>query len=106
MKARTKRQLRRYWGLLVFALLVIGWFSGFGWPVLIVLSLLSGIYFLFDARVWCSVPTSRDRRPLPKPLHRHPDRLLASVPQKERLKMLVSPRKWGDGLWDSPKDRL
>ena len=106
MRTRTKTLLRRYWGLLVFVLLVIGWFSGFGWPILIGLSLLSGIYFLFDAPLWCGVPTSRDGHPCRNPSTGILFGCWLRYHKKERLKMLVNPRNWGRGLWDTPKDRL
>ena len=107
MSARTKKLLRRYWGWLALALAILGWFSGFAWPVLIALSLVSAIYFLFQAKFQCGVPTtSRDRHPC----RRNTTGLLIGCHltshKRQRLKMLISPEKWGNGLWDTPKDRL
>jgi hypothetical protein len=108
MRTRTRpaRLLKKNWGWLTLALAIIGWFSGFEWPVLIVLSLLSGIYFLFEAPVGCGVPIKRDGTPCGNnargllmgcPFYRH---------KWMRLQILVSPGNWGHGLWDTPKDRL
>ena len=100
--------LRRYWGWLVLAVVLIGWFSGLAWPVLIILSLLSAIYFLLEAPVWCGAPTNDGT-----PCKNNSTGLLRGCwireHKWERLKMLVSPANWrelNDGLWDSPRDRL
>jgi|SoiMethySBSTD1v2_1073268.scaffolds.fasta_scaffold320504_1 hypothetical protein len=106
MSTRTKRLLRRYWGWPALALAIIGWFSGFGWPLLIGLSLISGAYFLLGAPLWCGVPTSRDGHSC----RNNSTGILIGCSinhhKKQRLQMLANPGNWGQGLWDSPKDRL
>jgi|ERR671919_113001 hypothetical protein len=108
MRARTKRLLRRYWGWLTFAVAIIGWFSGFAWPVLIALSLVSAIYFLLDVPLWCGATTREYTR-----CRRNSTGLLrgCSLDQHkwQRLTWLVTPAKWrelNDGLWATPKESL
>ena len=46
--------ITRYWGFLLFAILIMAWWSSaVGPPVLLALSLVSTFYFLFRAPVWC-----------------------------------------------------
>lgn len=109
MRARLpRRSWRRYWGWLLLALLIIGWFSGFGWPVLIILSLLSASYFLFVQSIWCGASNRDGTR-----CRNNSTGLLRGCyiddHKWQRLKWLVSPRKWRElnhGLWDTPKESL
>lgn len=54
MKTRTRRRLARYWGYLLFLGVAFGWLAGGLQPiVLIPVSALVLLYFLFQAPVWC-----------------------------------------------------
>ncbi|MGW8798387.1 hypothetical protein [Streptomyces sp. NBC_00623] len=44
----------KYWGWIAFATLLVGWLtSDFGPSVLLALSVLSTVYFFFQAPAWC-----------------------------------------------------
>jgi hypothetical protein len=104
----STRLFRRYWGWLTFAAVILGWIDGLAWPVLIILSLLSAIYFLFEVPVWCGATTREYTR-----CRRNSTGLLVGCSIREhkwqRLMWLVTPSKWrdlNDGLWATPKESL
>lgn len=95
-------------GVLVIALLIIGWLNGFAWPVLIVLSLLSTSYILFGLPLWCGAITRDDTL-----CRRNSTGLLMGCSYRQhkwqRLKMVLIPRMWrklNRGLWNTPKESL
>ncbi|MEU9122910.1 hypothetical protein AB0C96_24120 [Streptomyces sp. NPDC048506] len=46
--------MARNWGWVVFAVVIVGWLtSGLGAGALVVLSVLSAVYFFFRAPAWC-----------------------------------------------------
>ncbi len=100
---------RRYWGYLVFAALIAAWPSPeIGPPVLIVLSLLVTVFFLFRAPVWCCA-VNRDGT-----LCRNNSYgLLLGCSKRQhkwqKVKMTVVPHAWKQlnrGLWASPREGL
>jgi hypothetical protein len=59
MKVIT-RVLTRYWGYLAIAIAIAGYFiHGFGWALMLALSLAALGYFLFQAPVWCGAETRK-----------------------------------------------
>lgn len=54
----------KYWGWIVFMLLIVGWLTlDFGPVVLLALSGISAFYFFFNVPVWCGAEGQAERMP-------------------------------------------
>jgi len=103
------RDIGRYWGYLVFILLITAWWTrAVGPVVLIVLSLVSTAFFLFQAPVWCCA-INRDNTLC----RNNSSGLLLGCSKRQhkwqKLKMTFVPRSWRQmnrGLWASPREGL
>ena len=100
--------MKRYWGPAAVVALVIGRVYGFAWPILIALSLVSTIYVLFFAPLWCGAITRDDTL-----CRRNSTGLLMGCSYRQhkwqRLMMVFVPRMWktlNHGLWNTPKESL
>lgn len=99
----------RYWGYLVFVLLVTAWWTrAVGPVVLIVLSLLVSVYFLFRAPVWCCA-INRDGTLC----RNNSSGLFLGCSKRQhkwqKLRMTIVPHAWrqmNQGLWASPRESL
>jgi hypothetical protein len=103
------KALRRYWGYIGLAVLVVASVSPEIQPALIVLLPAPvAFYFLFQAPVWCGAVT-RDGTLC----RRNSSGLLMGCSYRQhkwqRARMTVVPHGWrrlNDGLWDDPKTVL
>jgi hypothetical protein len=101
--------LWRYWGYILFVLLLTAWWTTKTGPVaLIVLSTLAGLYFLFQAPAWCCA-LNRDGTLC----RRNSAGLLLGCSLRQhkwqKLKLTVVPHGWrrlNRGLWVNPTTSL
>lgn len=104
--------LRRYWGFLALVIALAGWvglvMGGHAVPVavILILSVASVGYFLFQAPLWCGAVTREG-----KLCRNNSSGLLIGCHLREhkwqKLKMAFVPKAWGElnrGLWATPKD--
>jgi len=99
----------RYWGYIALAILLTAWWTtNVGPAVLIGLSLLVTLYFLFQAPIWCGA-VNRDQTLC----RRNASGLLLGCSYRQhkwqKLKMTVVPPMWrrlNRGLWASPTTGL
>lgn len=99
--------LTRYWGYLAFVVLITAWWSrDIGPGVLIMLSLLVTLYFLFMTPAWCCA-VNRDGTLC----RRNASGLLLGCSYRQhkwqKLKMTIVPHAWRQlnrGLWVSPRE--
>lgn len=103
------KAVRRYWGYLGFVILVLAWIGGEVQAIILLgLSIVVILYFLFDVPVWCGA-VNRDGTLC----RRNSSGLLMGCAFRQhkwqRLKMTVVPHTWREinrGLWASPTTGL
>jgi hypothetical protein len=101
---RKSGSLGKYWGYLVFVVVIVGWLTQSVGPAgLIALSALTTVFFLFRAPVWCGALT-RERQFCRK----NANGLLMGCSYQQhkwqKLKFAVVPPRWRElnrGLWVS-----
>jgi hypothetical protein len=106
---RHVRGFGRYWGYLLFVLLVTAWWSREVGPgLLIAMSTIVTLYFLFMAPLWCGAVTRNGTL-----CRNNSSGLLMGCHLREhkwqKIKFLFVPRLWdrlNRGLWASPKEGL
>jgi len=105
---RRYARFERYWGYLLFVLLVTAWWSREVGPgLLIAMSTIVTLYFLFQAPLWCGV----DGRFGPCRNNSHGLLVGCHLRQHkwQKLRWAIRPRYWTElnrGLWVSPKEGL
>ena len=103
------KRLWRYWGYLLFAVLVTAWWSrDVGPPALIALSVATGFYFFFRAPVWCGAITREGQL-----CRKNASGVLMGCGYRQhkwqKLKMTIVPHAWRElnrGLWATPRDGI
>lgn len=95
----------KYWGLIAFAGLIIGWTAGVAMSVLVVLSAISALYFMFQVPFWCCA-VNRDGKTL---CRKNSSGILMGCSLRQhkwqKVKMTLVPQGWrmlNRGLWGSP----
>lgn len=101
---RTMKGMRKYWGFVALAGLVVAWTAGAAWSLIVVLSALSAIYFTFQAPFWCCA-VNRDGSLCRK----NSSGILMGCSLRQhkwqKMKMVLIPHGWktlNRGLWGSP----
>ncbi|GAA0952967.1 hypothetical protein [Nonomuraea longicatena] len=106
MVKRKSGSLGKYWGYLLFVVLITAWLtSALGPAGLVALSALTTVFFLFRVPVWCGALT-RER----EFCRRNARGLLMGCSYQQhkwqKLKLAVVPPKWRQlnrGLWVGPE---
>ncbi|WP_433189776.1 hypothetical protein [Actinoallomurus sp. CA-150999] len=101
--------IKRYWGYLLLAILaVVWWFGGVAPAILILLSVMTVAYFLFQAPGWCGAD-NRDGTLCRNNAHGLLMGCRLRHHKWQKLKMVFIPHAWRElnrGLWASPQDRV
>ncbi|WP_406254982.1 hypothetical protein [Streptomyces chartreusis] len=94
----------KYWGIIAFAGLIVGWTAGAALTVLVVLSAVSAVYFFFQVPFWCCA-VNRDG----SLCRRNSTGILMGCSLRQhkwqKMKMTLVPHGWrtlNRGLWGSP----
>ncbi|GHE39307.1 hypothetical protein GCM10017673_47180 [Streptosporangium violaceochromogenes] len=106
MAKRKSGSLGKYWGYLLFVVVITGWLTQSVGPAgLLVLSGLTTVFFLFRAPVWCGALTRKRER-----CRNNAHGLLMGCSYQQhkwqKLKLAVVPQKWRElnrGLWVGPE---
>ncbi|MDF5752828.1 hypothetical protein [Spongiactinospora sp. TRM90649] len=109
MAKQKMGSLGKYWGYLLFVVLITAWWTqAFGPIGLVALSALTTVFFLFQAPVWCGALTRNG-----EPCRKNARGLLMGCSYQQhkwqKLKLAIVPPKWRQlnrGLWISPEKSL
>lgn len=112
--ARRKSVVEKYWGYLLFLLIIWGWWSTSDWvtygPVLALLSVLTAAYFIFRVPLTCGALNRNETR-----CRNNARGLMFGCNQvrehkrQNAIRRMGLTRKWREinkGLWITPKDCL
>jgi hypothetical protein len=107
--AKSHAPILRYWGYLLFIVLITAWWTHATGPAgLLVLSAACTLYFAFQVPVWCGADTREG-----EPCRRNSKGILMGCSYRQHkwqvLKGIFITRSWrkiNQGLWSSPATGL